>query len=270
MRRISSSACAWKGRKSSSLLDKEDSDKRVFVEKIGKKRYNDAMERNDDRLRILIGEEGVERLRHAKVTVCGIGGVGGYAAEAVTRSFVGRIVLVDGDVVQPSNLNRQIVAMESTVGEKKAEVMAARASLVNPLAEVTALSQFITPENVTSLPIWDSDVIIDAIDDVKAKVALIVEAKRRGVPIISAMGAANRMDPMAFKVADISETHTCPLAKKMRKELADRGITKGVTVVFSTEKPASFGGALGSNAFVPSAAGLTIASAAIRSLLEKE
>jgi len=224
------------------------------------------MERRDDRLRILIGDAGAERLRGSKVTVCGIGGVGGYAAEAVARSFVGRIVLVDGDVVQVSNLNRQLVATEATIGKKKTDVMAARVSLINSLAEVTAESVFITPENVASLPIWDSDVIIDAIDDVTAKVALIVEAKRRGVPIISAMGAANRTDPMAFKVADISETHTCPLAKKMRRELAAQGITEGVTVVFSTERPASFGGALGSNAFVPAAAGLTIASAAIKLL----
>ncbi|MBQ9370519.1 MAG: tRNA threonylcarbamoyladenosine dehydratase [Clostridia bacterium] len=226
------------------------------------------MEKSDDRLRILIGEEGIERLHASKVTVCGIGGVGGYAAEAVARSFVGRIVLVDGDVVQPSNLNRQIVATEATIGQKKADAMKARLSLVNSLAEVTAESVFITPENVGGLPIWDSDVIIDAIDDVTAKVALIREAKTRGVKIVSAMGAANRVDPMAFKVADISETHTCPLAKKMRRELAACGITDGVTVVFSTEKPASFGGALGSNAFVPAAAGLTVASAAFSKLLE--
>jgi len=147
--------------------------------------------------------------------------------------------------------------------------MKARISLINPLAEVLAENVFITKENVASLPVWDSDVIVDAIDDVAAKVALICEAKKRGVPIISSMGAANRRDPMAFKVADISETHTCPLAKKMRKELVDRGITEGVKVVFSTEKPVSFGGALGSNAFVPPAAGLTIASEVVRFLTEK-
>ena len=225
------------------------------------------MERNDDRLRILIGDAGAERLRAAKVTICGIGGVGGHAAEAVARSFVGRIVLVDGDVVQVSNLNRQLVATEASVGRAKAIVMKERISLINSLAEVTAECVFITPENIDDLPIWDSDVIVDAIDDVEAKVALICAAKSRGVKIVSAMGAANRLDPTAFKVADISETHTCPLAKKIRKELSARGITEGVTVVYSTEKPASFGGALGSNAFVPAAEGLVVASVVFRELL---
>ena len=222
------------------------------------------MERKDDRLRILLGDEGTEKLRAAKVTVCGLGGVGGHVAEALARSFVGRLVLIDGDVVQPSNLNRQIIATEATIGEKKAAVMKERVSLINPLAEVTAEPLFITEENVAGLPIWDSNYIVDAIDDVAAKVALIREANARGVPIISAMGAANRLDPMAFRVADISKTHTCPLAKKMRRELAAVGITEGVKVAYSTEKPASFGGALGSNAFVPAAEGLLIASEVIR------
>ena len=141
---------------------------------------------------------------------------------------------------------------------------------INPDVKVLAQPLFVTAENVASLPIWDADCVVDAIDDVDAKVALIKEARARGVKIVSSMGAANRFDPMAFKVADISETHTCPLAKKIRKLLAEQGITKGVTVVYSTEKPLSFGGALGSNAFVPPAAGLLVASAAVNLLLKDE
>jgi len=228
------------------------------------------MERNTDRLEILVGASGLERLKKAKVTVVGLGGVGGQAAEAVARSFVGHIVLIDGDKVNPSNVNRQILATEKTVGRQKALVAADRAREINGQAEITALPVFVTGETLAELPIWDSDCVLDAIDDVPAKVALLAECVKRGVPVFSSMGAANRLDPTAFKVADIAEAHTCPLAKKVRKLLAAQGITKGVTVVYSTEKPLSFGGALGSNAFVPPAAGLALASAAIRALLEKE
>ena len=182
---------------------------------------------------------------------------------------VGRIVLVDGDVVNLSNINRQLFATAGTVGERKALVAKARLTEIVPESEITAIPTFVTAENLGGLPIWDSDCILDAIDDIPAKVALIVEALRRGVPVISSMGAANRLDPTAFKVADISEAHTCPLAKKLRKLLAAQGITKGLDVVFSTEKPLSFGGALGSNAFVPPAAGLTLASAAIYKILSR-
>jgi len=225
------------------------------------------MEKISDRLEILIGSEGLEKLRAAKVTVVGLGGVGGQAAEAITRSFVGRIVIIDGDEVMPSNLNRQLFATEQAIGRKKALVAEERLSTIRPDASILAIPSFVTAENLEALPIWDSDCILDAIDDLPAKVALILEGLRRGVKVISSMGAANRWDPTAFKVADISEAHTCPLAKKLRRELAAQGITKGLTVVFSTEKPLSFGGALGSNAFVPPAAGLTLASAAIRAIL---
>ena len=228
------------------------------------------MEKATDRLTILIGEQGVDRLAAAKVAVVGLGGVGGQAAEAIARSFVGSLVLVDGDKVNASNCNRQILASAKTVGKEKALVAADRVKEINPDAEVLAQPLFVTAENVASLPIWDADCVVDAIDDVDAKVALIKEARARGVKIVSSMGAANRFDPMAFKVADISETHTCPLAKKIRKLLAEQGIIKGVTVVYSTEKPLSFGGALGSNAFVPPAAGLLVASAAVNLLLKDE
>ncbi|HAE88890.1 MAG TPA: hypothetical protein DCG79_03355 [Clostridiales bacterium] len=227
------------------------------------------MEKATDRLTILLGDDGVKRLAAAKVAVIGLGGVGGQAAEAIARSFVGTLVLVDGDRVNVSNVNRQILSTATNVGREKALVAAERAREINPEAQVTALPVFVTAENVASLPIWDADCVVDAIDDVDAKVAIIKEARARGVKIVCSMGAANRFDPMAFKVADISETHTCPLAKKLRKLLAAQGITEGVKVVYSTEKPLSFGGALGSNAFVPPAAGLLLASAAIKEILSK-
>lgn len=227
------------------------------------------MEKATDRLTILLGDDGVKRLAAAKVAVIGLGGVGGQAAEAIARSFVGTLVLVDGDRVNVSNVNRQILSTATNVGREKALVAADRAREINPEAQVTALPVFVTAENVASLPIWDADCVVDAIDDVDAKVAIVKEARARGVKIVCSMGAANRFDPMAFKVADISETHTCPLAKKLRKLLAAQGITEGVKVVYSTEKPLSFGGALGSNAFVPPAAGLLLASAAIKEILSK-
>ncbi len=226
------------------------------------------MEKATDRLTILIGDEGVARLAAAKVAVVGLGGVGGQAAEAIARSFVGTLILVDGDCVNASNVNRQILATAENVGKQKALVAAERVKSINPEAKVTALPVFVTEENIRDLDIWDADCIVDAIDDVAAKVALIKEARVRGVKIVSSMGAANRFDPTAFKAADISETHTCPLAKKLRKLLAAQGIEKGVTVVYSTERPLSFGGALGSNAFVPPAAGLVVAKTAIDLILK--
>lgn len=225
------------------------------------------MEKATDRLEILIGKDALTALAAAKVVLVGLGGVGGQAAEAVARSFVGTLVLIDGDKVALSNINRQILSTAENVGREKALVAAERVKAINPAAKVTPLPLFLTKENIPDLDIWDADVIVDAIDDLPAKVSLIKEATLRGTKIISSMGAANRLDPTAFKVADISETHTCPLAKKLRRQLAEQGITKGVSVVYSTEHPASFGGALGSNAFVPPAAGLLLAKAAVDAIL---
>ena len=225
------------------------------------------MEKATDRLEILIGKDALTALAAAKVVLVGLGGVGGQAAEAVARSFVGTLVLIDGDKVAVSNINRQILSTAENVGKEKALIAAERIKAINPAAKVTALPLFLTEGNIPQLDIWDADVIVDAIDDIPAKLALIKEATLRGTKIISSMGAANRLDPTAFKVADISETHTCPLAKKLRRQLAEQGITKGVSVVYSTERPASFGGALGSNAFVPPAAGLLLAKAAVDLIL---
>ena len=228
------------------------------------------MEGLTDRLEILYGAAGVRKLKAAKIAVVGVGGVGGYAAEAVARAFAGEILLIDADVVAPSNVNRQIIAFPQTVGRSKAELMQERISEINPDCRTEALRCFVTEENIPTLSsLWNSDVIIDAIDSVPSKIALIAEAKRRGVFSVSAMGAANREDITAFRAADISETHTCPLAKKIRKELAAKGITNGVRAVFSTEKPKSFGGALGSNSFAPAAAGLLAASEAVKYILSR-
>ncbi|MCR4726599.1 MAG: tRNA threonylcarbamoyladenosine dehydratase [Clostridia bacterium] len=226
------------------------------------------MENYTDRLEILYGAEAVRKLKASKVAVVGVGGVGGYAAEAVARAFVGEILLIDADVVQPSNVNRQIIAFPSVVGQSKAELMKKRVEEINPECKVTAKSLFVTEENLASLEeLWQADVIVDAIDSVPSKIALILEAKKRGVFSVSAMGAANREDITAFRAADISETHTCPLAKKIRKALAEKGVTDGVRVVFSTEKAKTFGGALGSNSFTPAAAGLLAASEAIKKII---
>ena len=231
-------------------------------------RYTLYMENYTDRLEILYGAEAVRKLKASKVAVVGVGGVGGYAAEAVARAFVGEILLIDADVVQPSNVNRQIIAFPSVVGQSKAELMKKRVEEINPECKVTAKSLFVTEENLASLEeLWQADVIVDAIDSVPSKIALILEAKKRGVFSVSAMGAANREDITAFRAADISETHTCPLAKKIRKALAEKGVTDGVRVVFSTEKAKTFGGALGSNSFTPAAAGLLAASEAIKKII---
>ena len=232
-------------------------------------RYNGGMEQFTDRLELLYGAEGVAKLKNAKVAVVGVGGVGGYAAEAIARAFVGEIVLIDADVVMPSNVNRQIIAFPSAVGQGKADLMKARVEAINPDCKVTALKLFVTEENLPSLgALWSADVIVDAIDSVPSKIALILEAKKRGTFIVSAMGAANRKDGSAFRAADISETHTCPLAKKIRKALADKGVESGVRVIFSAEKPSSLGGALGSNSYAPAIAGLLAASEAIRKILK--
>ena len=231
-------------------------------------RYNGGMEKFTDRLELLYGADGVAKLKNAKVAVVGVGGVGGYAAEAIARAFVGEILLIDADVVAPSNVNRQIIAFPSAVGQGKADLMKERIEAINPDCKATALKLFVTEENLSSIDaLWAADVIVDAIDSVPSKIALILEAKKRGAFIVSSMGAANREDGSAFRAADLFEAHTCPLAKKIRRSLAEKGVTEGVRVIFSTEKPKSLGGALGSNSYAPAIAGLLAASEAIKKIL---
>lgn len=211
----------------------------------------------------LIGEEGLERLKESSVLIVGIGGVGSYAAEAVARAGVGSITLMDGDIVQPSNLNRQLVALTSTLGRNKAEVMAERIRDIDPAADVTALARFYEEDDALDLTAFDW--VIDAIDSVIAKTALIRTAVDNDVNIVSAMGAARKFDTQ-FKVADISKTSTCPLAKVMRKRLRDIGI-EHLPVVYSEEKPAPRDGDLGTLSYVPGSAGLCLAGYVIKSII---
>ena len=211
----------------------------------------------------ITGEDGLRRLKEASVLIVGIGGVGSYAAEAVARAGVGHVSLMDGDIVQPSNLNRQLVALTSTLGMNKAEVMAERIKDIDPDTEITVLPRFYRPDDELDLAAYDW--IIDAIDDVEAKTALICRAAGLGVNIVSAMGAAGKTKT-DFVVSDISKTQVCPLARVMRKRLRDRGVDH-LPVVYSAEKPVPRDGELGTLSYVPGSAGLTLAGYVIREIL---
>ncbi len=212
----------------------------------------------------LIGQEGLAKLRSARVIVIGCGGVGSYAAEACTRAGIGHLTFMDGDAVAQSNLNRQLVALTSTIGRNKAEVMAERARDIDPETDVTALGRFYRKGD--ELDLTQYDWVIDAIDDVDAKTELICRATELGVNIISAMGAAGKFGT-DFKVSDISKTSVCPLARVMRKRLRERGI-ENLPVVYSEEKPVPRDGDLGTLSYVPGSAGLTLAGYVIRKIAE--
>lgn len=184
---------------------------------------------------LLIGAAGLQRLRESHVLICGIGGVGSYAAEALGRAGVGRITLVDFDDICLTNINRQIHALGSTVGERKVDVMAARLRDINPDAEVVAHGEFFSRDNADRLLSPRPDYVLDAIDHFTAKVALITACRERSIPVISSMGAANKLDPGRVQVADISGTSNCRMARSMRKILRQHGIRSGVRVVYSTE-----------------------------------
>ena len=188
------------------------------------------------RTELLLGKEGMERLKNARVAVFGVGGVGGYVCEALVRSGVGSFDLIDDDKVCLTNLNRQIIATRSTVGKYKVDVMKERMLDINPDVQVETYKCFFLPENADDFPFAEYDYVVDAVDTVTAKIQLVMEAKEAGVPIISSMGAGNKFDPTAFQVADIYKTSVCPLAKVMRRELKKRGIKK-LKVVYSQEKP---------------------------------
>lgn len=224
----------------------------------------------------LIGEGGLEILKTKAVAVFGLGGVGSYAAEALVRSGIGTVYIYDSDKVAKSNINRQLIALSSTVGMYKTEVEALRLRDINPDCNIIEKTEFVTPES--DIPFGDFDFIIDAVDNVTAKLFLAVEAEKRKVPIISVMGTGNKLDPTRLKITDIYKTSVCPLARVMRYELKKRGI-KRLAVVWSDEtpiKPADCGeyrdtGRIppASMAMVPGCAGLYAASYAIRELLKK-
>lgn len=223
------------------------------------------------RTELILGKDGVQRLKTAKVALFGVGGVGGFAAEALARAGVGEIHLFDRDVVSESNINRQIVALRSTVGRYKTEVMAERIGDINPNIKVVCHNVFYLPENAEEYPLEGYDYVLDAVDTVSAKLEIVVRCKRVGVPVISAMGAGNKADPCAFMVGDIYSTEMCPLARVMRRELKARGV-KSLKVVFSKEKPVSPKFREGeervpaSLSFVPSVAGLIMAGEVIKDI----
>lgn len=225
------------------------------------------------RTSLLLGEEAVERLSRACVAVFGIGGVGGHVCEALARSGVGELELFDGDVVAVSNINRQIVALGSTVGRAKAEVMKERILDINPNAVVSANCFFLNEETAQSIDFDSYDYIVDAIDDVKAKLILAKTAFDKKIPMIAAMGAGNKLDPTRFEVSDIFKTSVCPLARIMRQSLKKLGVTK-LKVVYSSEKPKNppyrIEGekTVGSAAFVPSVMGLIMAGEVIKEFIQ--
>lgn len=217
------------------------------------------------RTKNLIGAEAVEGLSNSSVAIFGIGGVGGFVTEALARSGIGHFLLVDSDTVDITNINRQIVALDSTVGKSKVQVMKNRILDINPDADVEIRECFYLPENADEFDFSKYDYIVDAVDTVTAKINIISKAKECDVPVISAMGAGNKLDPTAFKVADISKTKVCPLAKVMRYELKKRGI-KDVKVVYSEENPVLKLQIPASISFVPSVAGLIMAGEVIKDL----
>ena len=228
------------------------------------------------RAELLLGKEKLDKLRNARVAVFGIGGVGSFAAEAIARGGVGHIALIDGDTVSLTNINRQLIALHSTVGKDKTAVMAERIHDICPETEVLEYPVNYTAENKDLIDFSSYDYIVDAIDMVTSKILLIEEAKKAGTEVISCMGTGNKFDPTQFEVVDISKTSVCPLAKVMRKELKDRGI-KGVKVVYSKEipvKPAdsdetSRRQTPGSLSFVPPVAGMILAGEVIKHIVEK-
>lgn len=229
------------------------------------------------RMELLIGGDGLRRLATASVAVFGVGGVGGYAVEALARAGVGRLTLVDFDVVAPSNINRQIHALDGTVGRAKVQVMAERCRAINPAIRVEPLQEFYGADTAEVLLGRGFDRVLDCIDHITSKLHLIQSCKERGLPIISSMGAANKLDPTKVAVADLFQTEKCRLARILRKELRKRGIASGVPVVYSTEefRPLSESGSeerarrvtLGSSSYIPPIFGLTMAGEVIRELV---
>ena len=236
------------------------------------------MENQFTRTELLLGADAMEKLRGSRVVIFGVGGVGGYVAEALARSGVGAFELVDRDVVSVTNLNRQIIATWKTIGRDKTEVMAERITDINPQAQVTVHKCFFLPETADRFDFSTYDYVVDAVDTVTAKIEIILRAQQAGVPVISSMGAGNKLDPSKFEVADIYKTSVDPLARVMRRELKKRGVRK-LKVVYSKEEPMKPLGVIeadpeagrkdvpGSSAFTPSAAGLLIASEVVKDLI---
>lgn len=227
------------------------------------------------RFELLVGEDNIQKLNQARVIVFGVGGVGGYVVEALVRSGIGHITIVDNDVVSLSNLNRQIIATQETIGQKKVDVMKKRILSIHPECDVTTLDMFYLPETADQIDLSQYDYVIDAIDTITSKIELAVRCDQK-IPLISSMGSGNKMNPALLQVSDIYKTSVCPLAKVMRRELKKRRV-KHLKVVYSQELPMKPFASdeithkrtiPGSTAFVPSSAGLLIASEVVKDLLK--
>ncbi len=219
------------------------------------------------RTEMLLGKKGIEKLSKARVAIFGIGGVGGYACEALARTGIGKIDLFDSDIVSQSNLNRQIIATIKTIGKLKVDVMKERLLEINPNLEVHTYPIFFSKENQNEYDFTNYTYIVDAIDTVDSKIALILKAQNEGINIISSMGTGNKLNPTKLEVADIYKTEVCPLAKKMRKELKQNGVKK-LKVVYSNEEPIKTGEKVpGSIMIVPATAGLIIAGEVIKEII---
>ena len=224
------------------------------------------------RVEIVIGKNSLEKLRAASVAVVGSGGVGSYVAEAMTRSGVGKLLLVDFDSIASSNVNRQIPALDSTIGLSKTEVLKKRLLEINRDVRIEIYNSRYNPGDFKKVFTEQYSYIVDAIDAVDAKADLIFQAVNNKIPLISAMGTGNKLDPALLRVADISATHTCPLARAVRSKLRQKGLVRGVKVVFSLEKPqkAQLSDVPGSLIFVPASAGLLMGSVIVREIIDND
>ena len=228
------------------------------------------MQEQHIRTAALLGEDAIQKLNQARVCILGVGGVGSYCVEALARAGIGSLTVVDSDTVAASNINRQLIALHSTVGRDKVEVEKERILEINPEARVTAKKMFVTEENLPALLSDGFDYVVDAIDSVGTKVALAVLCEKEGIPLIASMGTGNKIDPTRFQICDIYKTSVCPLARAVRTQLKKRGV-KGLKVLYSTEVPEMRGEMKergpASCSFVPSVAGLIIAGEVIKDLI---
>jgi len=232
-----------------------------------------------ERTHIILKDEGIERIRNTRIFIAGLGGVGSFAAEAFARVGVGRLTLADHDVVAPSNLNRQLLALRGTIGQRKPQVMAARIRDINPACELTLIEEFLNPDNIPDHLAGGYDCVVDAIDSLNCKVSLVETAVRLGIPVASSMGAGGKTDPGRIHVGDLMDSEICPLARNMRKRLRKRGIGRGVLAVWSDEpsrpplppQPTDRGRARAVNgtvSYMPALFGMMLAGAVIHRLVE--
>lgn len=231
------------------------------------------------RTELLIGREKLERLMNAHVLVVGMGGVGSFAAEFIARSGIGEMTIIDGDVVDPSNRNRQLPALATTHGMSKVELMADRLRQINPEIKLNVINEFVRPERVETMLAGNPDYVVDAIDSITPKLTFLTAAFQRGLRIVSSMGAGAKLDPTQLQVVDISKTYNCPFAQQIRKQLKSSGIYKGIKVAFSPEQPIKESlmltdgsnfkkSAYGTISYLPATFGATLASVVIRDLME--